>query len=268
MMLTLGLNAGHDFAHNSQVLGRRKVAYILPAAERILPERPVFVILHPFGGKRTSWAKHAPDLMAQLSEDFIVVLPECGRNWFIDDHSGRRYEQYLIRELIPSVRSRYKASGPVSIGGFSMGGASAFFLALRHPDMFASAFAVAGAFLAGNRVGDPYQAVRSDDLMMPTEAEHERVWGPPDSPVRAKYDSAAMVGAIKGHARLPKFYFEVGKDDYPRALNASQRMSDLLDAARAEFKFQYQAGDHSWDYAAAGMARLIEQSMGASLRDG
>ena len=265
-MLTLELNAGHDFAHDSQILGRSKVAYILPSPE--MPERPVFVMLHPFGGKRTSWAKHAPDLMAQLARDFVVVLPECGRNWFIDDHSGRNYEQYLVRELIPSVRTRYRANGPVSIGGFSMGGASAFFLALRHANMFASAFAVAGAFLAGNRVGDPYQAVRSDDLMMPTEAEHDRVWGPTGSQVRAKYDPAAMIGELKGHAPLPKFYFEVGRHDYPRALEASQKMSELLDAAGAEFEFACHEGGHDWDYAAAGMARLIEQSRDAAHRHG
>ena len=142
-------------------------------------------MLHPFGGNRTSWARHAPDLMATLAQDFIVVLPECGRGWFINDHAGKRYEDYLIGELIPLVRETYGAAGPACIGGFSMGGASAFFLALKHPDAFAAAFAVAGAFTAGNRAGDPYAAIRSDALLIPTEAEHDRVWGPPGSAVRA-----------------------------------------------------------------------------------
>ena len=35
-----------------------------------------------------SWLRHAPDLLAELARDTLVVLPECGRSWFIDDHAG------------------------------------------------------------------------------------------------------------------------------------------------------------------------------------
>ena len=267
-MLTREIATGHDFGHESAILGRRKFAHILPRTGSMAPEAKVFVMLHPFGGNRTSWMKHAPELMATLSRDYVVVLPECGRNWFIDDHSGKNYESYLIRELIPAVREKYGAAGPAAIGGFSMGGASAFFMALRHPDEFNSAFAVAGAFTAGNRQGDPYQALRSDELMIPSEAEHERVWGPIGGAVRAKYDPQDLVGRLKGRTQLPRFYFEVGRGDYPRALAASQRMSELLDAAGADFQFAYQDGAHNWDYAAAGMARLIAQSKERSGRHG
>ena len=102
----------------------------------------------------------------------------------IDDCAGTRYETYVTDELLPLLRSEYGAEGPVTVAGFSAGGAGAVFLALRHPDVFASALAVAGAFTAGNREGDPYRQVRSDDMMIPTEAEHDRVWGPPGSTTR------------------------------------------------------------------------------------
>ena len=129
MMLTRETTAGQDFAHDSKVLGREKVAHIWPAVGGLASGRPIFVLLHPFGGSRNSWARHAPDLMATLARDFIVVLPECGRGWFINDHAGKRYEDYLIGELIPLVRESDAAAGPACIGGFSMGGASAFFVA-------------------------------------------------------------------------------------------------------------------------------------------
>ena len=99
--------------------------------------------------------------MAKLAQDFIVVLPECGRNWFINDHAGKRYEDYLVGELIPLVRERYGAAGRACIGGFSMGGASAFFLALKHPDAFAAAFAVAGALHGGK---SPRRSLRGHPL--------------------------------------------------------------------------------------------------------
>ena len=112
MMLTRETTAGHDFAHDSKVLGREKVAHIWPAAGGLASGRPIFVLLHPFGGNRTSWARHAPDLMATLARDFVVVLPECGRGWFINDHAGKRYEDYLIGELIPLVRETYARGRP------------------------------------------------------------------------------------------------------------------------------------------------------------
>ena len=253
---------------SSHALGRQKVAHILPSPAEIAPGRPMFVLLHPFGGNRTAWAKYAPDLMAKLARDFVVVLPECGRSWFINDHAGKRYEDYLIGELIPLVRESYGAVGPACIGGFSMGGASAFFLALKHPDAFAAAFAVAGAFTAANRTGDPYQSIRSDALLIPSETEHERVWGSPCSQVRAAYEPAALVGQVKGRTRLPKFYFEVGKDDYPRALEASERMRALLQEAGVAFEFALHEGDHAWPYAAEGMARLIAQFRAGARRHG
>jgi S-formylglutathione hydrolase FrmB len=257
-MLSSDVLAADDFAHDSRLLGRRKVAHVLPPAGAA-HERPLFVMLHPFGGNRSSWLKHAPGLMAGLARDLVVVLPECGRNWFINDHSGKRYEDYLITELIPAVRASYAATGAAYIGGFSMGGASAFFLALRHPDEFAAAFAVAGAFTAGNRQGDPYAAIRSNELMIPSEAEHERVWGPPGSAVRNTYEPLAAIQKLKRAIRLPEFHFEVGTSDYPRALEASALMQDLLQRAGARYTFAEQDGDHSWSYAAEGMARLIAQ---------
>jgi S-formylglutathione hydrolase len=258
-MLMQQLAAGHDLAHESRALGRTKVAHILPPAAEIAPGRPLFVLLHPFGGNRGSWAQYAPALMTDLARDFIVVLPECGRGWFINDHAGKRYEDYIVDELIPLVRNRYGASERAAIGGFSMGGASSFFLALKHPALFQAAFAVAGAFTAGNRQGDPYAAVRSDALLIPSEAEHDRVWGPVGSAVRAAYAPDALVSGITGAADLPKFYFEVGRSDYPRALEAATLMRDLLRDGGASYEFAEQEGDHSWAYAAESMARLIAQ---------
>ncbi len=53
IMLTHEITAGHDFAHDSRALGRRKVAHILPSPAEIAAGRPAFVMLHPFGGNRT-----------------------------------------------------------------------------------------------------------------------------------------------------------------------------------------------------------------------
>ena len=254
---------GHDFAHDSAVLGRRKLAHVLPPGETRGGVTPVFVLLHPFAGNRMSWLRHAPDLLSDLARDTLVVIPECGRRWFIDDHSGARYETYVADELLPLVRAEYGATGPATVGGFSAGGAGAFFLALRHPELFSSALAVAGAFTAGNREGDPYKNVRSDDMMIPTEAEHDRVWGPPGSATRATYAPTALVAGVVRSGPPPCFHFEVGAEDFPRMIEASAGMASLFERASIPFTFSHATGDHTWGYAAPAMARLVRQWRGS-----
>lgn len=250
---------GQDFGHDSKVLGRWKVAHVLPARTGGT-DTPVLILLHPFAGNRTSWLRHAPELLEDIARDALIILPECGRRWFIDDHAGARYESYVTDELLPLVRRAYGVDGPATVGGFSAGGAAAFFLALRHPDLFSSALAVAGAFTAGNRRGDPYKQVRSDDLMIPTEEEHDRVWGPPGSRTRATYAPAALVSALPQSGLLPRFHLEVGTADFPRMIAASETMARLLDAAGLACSFSSATGgDHSWTYAAQAMTRLVGQ---------
>lgn len=250
---------GQDFAHHSAVLGRPKLAYVLPPRERREAAVPILILLHPFAGNRTSWLRHAPELITDLARDTLVAMPECGRKWFIDDHAGTRYESYVTEELLPLLRVAYGATGPVAVGGFSAGGAGAAFLALRHPKVFSSALAVAGAFTAGNREGDPYRHVRSDDMMIPTEEEHDRVWGPPGSTTRMTYAPAALVSALPDHGPRPGFYLEVGTEDFPRMIEASETLAGLLEAAGLPFSFDRAHGDHSWTYAVPAMARLVRR---------
>ena len=66
-----------------------------------------------------------------------------------------------------------------------MGGAAAIYMALVYPELIGASLSYAGAFYASDRTGDPYQDQRHEECMMPTENEHNRVWGPPGSDVRS-----------------------------------------------------------------------------------
>jgi putative tributyrin esterase len=244
-----------DFAHDSAALGRRKLVQVA-APPRVGPETPVLVLLHPFAGNRTAWPRHAPGLLAGLARDTLVAMPECGRRWFIDDHAGVPYGRYVVEDLLPALRAGYGAGGPAAIGGFSAGGAAAAFFALRRPDVFGAALAAAGAFTAAGREGDPYADVRTDDLMIPTEAEHDRVWGPPGSPTRAAHDLAALVAALPRDTAPPAIHIDVGASDFPRMLAATETLATLLADAGVPHTVTRSPGDHSWDYAARAMPAL------------
>src|SRR5215217_7610254 len=170
---------GSEFEHDAPSLGRKKVAHVqLPSGRPPLAGFRVCYLLHSFGGDRHSWARQGDGFLTGLASDVLFVFPESGRRWFMNDASGKRYEDYLLADLIPAIEATYpveRSARSRIIGGFSMGGAGAIHLALRNPGVFSRAFAVAGAFYASERQGDPYASMRRGACMMPTEQEHDRV---------------------------------------------------------------------------------------------
>ncbi|HEX6100341.1 MAG TPA: alpha/beta hydrolase-fold protein [Thermoanaerobaculia bacterium] len=253
---------GFDFRHDSPALGRSKTARV------ILPEAPapaggfdVVYFLHAFGGNRLSWPLALDSL---LDEPFfrtrIVVAPESGRRWFINDAMGNRYEDYLVEDLMGAVEREFPVAprhGNAAIFGFSMGGAAAVSLALRHPGLFTAAFSYAGAFHASRRTGDPYAELRDGVCMMPTEDEHNRVWGAPGSAVRRIYDPDTLIRNVQGAAGLPQLFLEVGTEDYPRVLQMNRAMDESLTAAGVRHTYAEHPGAHEWDCAAHAAGRAI-----------
>ncbi|GAA1983450.1 alpha/beta hydrolase [Catenulispora subtropica] len=236
----------------SAALGVVKRADVLVPQTCLSAERKaaVLILLHGYGGSRSTWLTRTR-LVEHLSGlDLVVVLPESGRRWFINDDRGLRYEDYLVRELVPFVDENYAVHlrhGLRAIGGFSMGGAGALMQALRHPGLFTVVASHAGAFEAPSRVGDPYAGLRDErDFMIPTEAAHERVWGPPGSAVRRLYDLPAMVDS--GRASGLSVYADVGAQDYPRIVEMNRRMALKLRTAGFDLEFHERRGSHDLEY--------------------
>jgi putative tributyrin esterase len=204
---------------------------------------PVLFLLHGYGGNRDTWLRNASSLAAL---DLIVVCPESGRRWFINDHAGHRYEDYLVRELVDRVDAHYRTTQRRGIAGFSMGGAAAVFQALRHPDVFNAAASLAGAFGAPLRLGDPYAAFRDDPaLLMPTVESHELVWGPPGSPTRHAYSPETLLDRYAPGLGL---HLQVGTDDYARVVRMNRDMRTAMERRRVPHSYAEVPGAHDWDF--------------------
>lgn len=246
-----------DFVHHSPILGRGKTARVLvPAGPPPAGGWPTCYLLHSFGGNRRSWLLNG----GPFDElDAVFVFPESGRRWFINDVSGRGYADYLVADLLPAVEARFpcrRSRGSRVVGGFSMGGAAAVYLALVHPGLIGAAFSYGGAFYACDRVGDPYAEVRHTDCMMPTEADHDRVWGPPGSAVRQRYDPDRLLARAVRRPQ-PAITIEVGLQDYPRVLAQNRRMRAALTSAGVRHHYAERPGDHTWPFAAAAATRFL-----------
>ncbi len=69
----------------------------------------------------------------------LVVAPDCftrvGGSQYINSSAIGRYEDYLIEEIVPFVRDRYRV-GRFGVFGKSSGGYGAMVLSMRHPRVF------------------------------------------------------------------------------------------------------------------------------------
>ncbi len=68
----------------------------------------------------------------------VLVAPDClttlGTSQYLNSSATGRYEDYVVQEIIPRVRERYR-TGPVGTIGTSSGGYGALSLAMRHPGL-------------------------------------------------------------------------------------------------------------------------------------
>ncbi|MFD0634895.1 alpha/beta hydrolase-fold protein [Catenulispora yoronensis] len=122
----LGTHTLETWAWASSALGCvKRVDVLVPATCTAGGSKAaVLVLLHGFGGSRSTWLSRTRLVEHLRGLDLVVVLPESGRRWFINDHRGWRYEDYLVRELVPFVDENYAVHlrhGVRAIGGFSMG---------------------------------------------------------------------------------------------------------------------------------------------------
>jgi len=246
----------------SPALGRTKsVTVVWPAEPGAAGgPYPVLYLLHGYGGNRETWLRRTRLAIQLAASRVIVVFPECGRYWFINDTAGRRYEDYLVDEVVGRVDDRYptvRHRCGRAIAGFSMGGACAVFQALRHPDRFSVAASHSGAFEAPLREGDPYHRFRSDPrLAIPTVEAHERVWGPPGSSVRHTYNPYHLI-KMWDPAAAVRLYLDVGLDDYDRMIAMSRNVHDALVAAAIPHQYRERPGGHDWDFVDAGLPDLF-----------
>jgi putative tributyrin esterase len=242
------------FGWRSTALGRTKrISVLLPRGHTTDggASYPTLYLLHGYGGNRESWITHTElqDLVEPLG--LIVVMPESGRRWLINDHRHHRYEDYLLGEVVPFAEGTL-GSRPDredrGIAGFSMGGATAVIHALRHPDTFCVAASLSGAFEASSRLGDPYAELRVDPgMLMPSEADHNRTWGPAGSQTRLEHDPFRLL-RVQGRGQGASLYIDVGTDDHARILDGNRRLHQELDALGVDHSYTERPGGHGWEY--------------------
>lgn len=111
---------------------------------------PTVYLLNGYDGDHTSYVKSTPlDSLAD-SNNIILVCPDGRDSWYFDSpvDPSMQMESYITCDVISTIDRRLRTRADRNnraIAGLSMGGHGALWIAMRHPDMFASAGSMSGA---------------------------------------------------------------------------------------------------------------------------
>ncbi|HEX8832972.1 MAG TPA: alpha/beta hydrolase family protein [Abditibacteriaceae bacterium] len=213
------------------------------AANVILPEGQkgpfaVFYLLHGLSDDHSIWQRRTSLERYVANLPLIVVMPDGGRSFYCDAVEGAAYETAIVRDLVNYVdtvfNTRAEREGRC-IGGLSMGGYGAVKLALKFPEMFASANSHSGALGFGHMKANPRDALT---------AEFMRIVG--KNPKGGDNDCHALAEKLKGKRKRPALRIDCGVDDFLIEHNRGF----VADLNKLNYKHEYEefAGGHSWEY--------------------
>jgi pimeloyl-ACP methyl ester carboxylesterase len=139
---------------------RDVLVYLPPSYGRSTRRYPVAYLLHGFGRRAAGWdagpwvekGTFRPPINDVLdealrlgAEEMIVVMPDGWSRWgcsqWVDSPVNGNFEQYVAREIVPFIDSRYRTVTTREgrgVFGISSGGSGAWHLGSRNPDVFGS----------------------------------------------------------------------------------------------------------------------------------
>jgi S-formylglutathione hydrolase FrmB len=114
-------------------------------------EYPVVYLLHGAGGNYKQFFSINPGIAKWADYYHLMVVCADGGNtsWYFDSpvDPAFKYETYITKELVGYIDKNYKtikARTGRAISGLSMGGHGAFYLAIRHQDVFGAVGSMSG----------------------------------------------------------------------------------------------------------------------------
>jgi S-formylglutathione hydrolase FrmB len=243
---------------NSAALGKElKYAVQLPPSYKQDTKRryPVLYFLHGmFGNEGEFQRRGVAAAVSRLRNEgkigeFIIVAPAGENSFYLNSKMGVRYEDAIIKDLIPHIEKTYRVVGTPSgraIQGISMGGFGALMLAFKHPEMFSSV--------------STHSAALFEEMPKPTGSDRRaqfmakligNIFGdPPDEEFfrsnNPMYLAEANAVAIK-KAGL-KVYFDVGEQDRYGFQESNKAFDARLTKVGIPHEFHLYPGNHGWEY--------------------
>ena len=242
----------------SEALGKDlKFAVQLPPSYHTESKRryPVLYFLHGMNGSEREFERRG--VAAAISKmrdegkigEFIVVAPAGENSFYLNAKNGVRYEDAIIKDLIPYIEKNYRAIGTPaarSIQGLSMGGWGALYLAFKHPEMFSSVTAHSAALVP--ELPHPQGGDRRSMFLLQLVG---RIFGdPPDEEYFRANNPIFLVeqnlAAIKKSGI--RIYFDCGEQDRYGFQEPNKAFDEKLTKLGLAHEFHMYPGGHGWEY--------------------
>ena len=232
----------------SKILGcTKKFCVYLPAGygeeERHFP---VLYLLHGLSDIHTAWrdkgnmAEIATRVMASdAAQEMVIVMPDAGTTY--DGYfnvEGWSYEDYFFQELIPYVEKRFRIVGDRehrAIAGLSMGGGGTTGYAIRHSDMFSSAYAMSALM---GMVENSWISHNPDDrreVFMRSVIDRNNI-----DIVKNADD------ALRDSIASVRWFIDVGDDDF--LFDNNMDFVREMRKRRIPYQLRVRDGGHTWKY--------------------
>lgn len=199
---------------------------------------PVLYLLHGYSGNYRDWVSNNPDLLNEVDKNgFIVVCPDGDYDsWYFDSpiDTTMKYETNVALEIPAYIDAHYRtiASRKArAIAGLSMGGHGAFYLAIKHKDIFGAV-----GSMSGGVDFRPFPENWGIKKYLGDYNSHKENW---DKNVVINLVDSLQNGELK-------IIFDCGVNDFFIEVNRNLHQK-LLDK-KIDHDYTERPGEHNWAY--------------------
>ena len=198
---------------------------------------PVLYLLHGLSDDQSAWTRRTSIERYALAHGLAVVMPSGGRSFYCNMTDGTRYWDYVSEELPAFIEGAFQVAGGrenTYAAGLSMGGYGALKLALRHPERYAAAATLSGAFVPEwlqRERPEIYAADFGDTPVFRGSAHDPFAWAEK---------------LVKSAQPKPKLFMAAGTDDwlYPQSVELHAHLEKL----GFDVKWVSAPGNHNWEF--------------------
>ena len=232
----------------SEILGTvKKYCIYLPAGygdEN--KEFPVLYLLHGLTDTHTAWRDKgntqaiATEVFGSgKAQEMVIVMPDAGTVYDGYFNAGEwRYEDYFFQELVPHIEKEYRVvadKGHRAIAGLSMGGGGTTGYAIRHADMFSSAYAMSALMGMVENTWINRDPDKRRSVFMQSVVEYNNI-------TAVKNADKELVRSIAS----VRWFIDVGDDDF--LFDNNMEFISAMREKRIPYQLRVRDGGHTWSY--------------------
>lgn len=248
----------------SEVLGcTKKFCVYLPAGYGNGNKAfPVLYLLHGLSDTHTAWrdkgnmAEIATRMMASgAAQEMVIVMPDAGTTY--DGYfnvDGWLYEDYFFREFVPHVENRFRIIADRqhrAIAGLSMGGGGTAGYAIRHSDMFSSAYAMSALMGMVDNSWISHNPDGRREVFMRSVINNNNI-----DIVKNADD------ALRDKIASVRWFIDVGDDDF--LFDNNMDFVKEMRHKRIPYQLRVREGGHTWQYWQEALEMALSFVSGAS----